>query len=60
MTTEYAKNIINMIITQLNLLLSLVSDVLDMKMIEAQQFQQKFETFSPKSVFELIVAMFQI
>ena len=58
MTTEYSKGIVIMIITQLKLLLSLVSDVLDMKMIEARQFQEKLEKFCPKSVFELTVAMF--
>ena len=38
MVTTKAKNLISMITTQLNLLLCLVNDVLDIKLIEAQQF----------------------
>lgn len=48
-----------MIISQLNLLLSLVNDVLDLKMIKLDKYDPKLETFSPTETFDFIVAMFQ-
>ena len=39
--------VLTLIITQLNLLLSLVNDVLDIKLIESGKFVPKFETFNP-------------
>ena len=50
---------INLVVSQLNLLLCLVNDVLDIKMIQSQKFQPKVEKFNPvKDVLEFIVAMF--
>ena len=54
-----AKSIILIIISQLNLLLCLVNDVLDIKMINQGQYQPKIQTFSPEGVFKFIKDMFQ-
>ena len=52
-------SLINLIVSQLNLLLCLVNDVLDIKMIQSQKFEPKVEKFNPvKDVLEFIVAMF--
>ena len=50
---------LTLIINQLNLLLCLVNDVLDMKLIEQGKFDPKLEKFSPKSVLDFIVSMFE-
>ena len=56
---EDAMSLINLVVSQLNLLLCLVNDVLDIKMIQSQKFQTKVEKFNPvKDVLEFIVAMF--
>ena len=41
------------------MLLSLVNDVLDLKMIEQDKYAPKLERFKPKETLEFIVAMFQ-
>lgn len=51
-------NMLLLIISQLNLLLCLVNDVLDIKMIEQEQYQSKMEPFEPKKTLDFIVAMF--
>ena len=48
-----------MIIAQLNLLLCLVNDVLDIKLIQEGKFKPKLEKFEPKKLLDFIVAMFQ-
>ena len=40
-------DILDLVIGQLNLLLCLVNDVLDLKMIEGGNFENKTEKFSP-------------
>lgn len=55
---ETARRMIMLIMSQLNLLLSLVNDVLDIKMIEQGKFNARTESFSIKSVLNFIVAMF--
>ena len=47
-----------LIISQLNLLLCLVNDVLDIKMIEQGQFKTKTEAFCIKNILSFTVAMF--
>ena len=41
------------------MLLSLVNDILDLKMIEQDKYDQKFESFDPTKTLEFIVAMFE-
>jgi len=53
------KKIVDLIISQLNLLLSLVNGVLDMKLIESGQFESKLEFFDPKQILIFIKAMFE-
>ena len=54
-----ATHIINLIISQLNLLLSQVNDVLDIKLIEEGVFEPKIEQFNPLQVLDFIKMMFQ-
>ena len=42
----------------MNLLLSLVNDVLDIKMIKHDKFEAKSETFNPMNLLDFIIAMF--
>mmetsp|Transcript_18499 Transcript_18499/g.24825 ORF Transcript_18499/g.24825 Transcript_18499/m.24825 type:complete len:111 (+) Transcript_18499:516-848(+) len=49
---------LELIISQLNLLLCLVQDVLDIKTIESKKFERKFMAFEPTPTLEFIVAMF--
>ena len=56
---EDALSLINLVVSQLNLLLCLVNDVLDIKMIQSQKFEPKNDRFNPvKDVLQFIVAMF--
>lgn len=50
---------LNLIIAQLNLLLCLVENVLDLKLIERGEFQQKNQNFDPMEVLSFICAMFR-
>ena len=50
--------ILMLIVPQLNLLLCLVNDVLDMKLIQQGYFEPKMERFEPRKIFEFIIAMF--
>ena len=56
---QQVNDLISLVINQLNLLLCLVNDVLDLKMIEGGAYIAKAEEFSPKNIFDFIVAMFQ-
>ena len=53
-----ATRVLELVINQLNLLLCLVNDVLDMKMIEQDKYEPKQERFSPQSILKFIVNMF--
>ena len=53
------ENVLQLIVTQLNLLLCLVNDVLDIKLIEEGKFQKKMERFEPQKLLDFIVAMFE-
>ena len=50
--------VITLITTQLNLLLCLVNDVLDIKLIESGKFESKMERFSPLKILKFITDMF--
>ena len=47
-----------LVIQQINLLLCLVNDVLDLKLIEADKFISKETIFSPADTFTFILNMF--
>ena len=49
---------LQLIISQLNLLLCLVNDVLDIKLIETGKFEQKMVEFSPLETLEFLKEMF--
>ena len=51
-------SVIQLIVSQLNLLLCLVNDVLDMKLIQEGVFKPKFERFQLQKTLDFIVAMF--
>ena len=46
------------LISQINLLLCLVNDILDLKMIDQQRFVTRNELFSPTATFEFIISVF--
>ena len=50
--------LINLIISQLTLLLCLVNDVMDMKLIERGEYEQKKSPFKIKTITDFICAMF--
>ena len=56
--TTKAMHFIKIIITQINLLLCLVNDILDLKLIEENKFVPKNEVFSPRETFNFITNMF--
>ena len=45
-------------IAQINMLVCLVNDILDRKLIEMGSFSKKLEEFNPKQIFNFIVQMF--
>ncbi len=49
---------LQLIISQLNLLLCLVNDVLDIKLIESGKFEPKIQEFSPLETLQFIHDMF--
>ncbi len=48
-------DILVLVINQLNLLLNLVNDLLDMKMLREGKFVNKVEKFSPHEVLDFVV-----
>ena len=57
--SESARRIVLIIISQVNLLISLVNDMLDLKLIEEKKFVPKQQSFRPRETFEFIHAMFE-
>ena len=49
---------LQLVVAQLNLLLSLVHDVLDLKIIESGKFVRNSSLFNPVKTFDFIIAMF--
>lgn len=47
-----------LVVQQINLLLCLVNDVLDMKLIESNRFDLKEDVFSTAEVFSFVLNMF--
>jgi len=56
--SKSGKKLMKLIIMQINLLLCLVNEILDFKLIEENKFVKKQEIFSPQSTFEFITRMF--
>ena len=52
------REIVMTIISQLNLLLCLINDVLDLKMIEQGVFVARRQVFSPKETFDFILNIY--
>ena len=50
---------LNLVVSQLNLLLCLVNDVLDLKLIKMEKFEKKIESFKPTDTLDFIKAMFR-
>ena len=53
-----AKETIWLVISQINLLLCLVNDQLDMRLMDLNQFEIKIERFAPAETFNFILNMF--
>ena len=49
-----------MIMTQTNLLLCLVNDTIDLKLIEQGRFINQLEKFQPREVFQFILNTFKV
>ena len=56
---ESTVQMLNLIVSQLNLLLCLVNDVLDLKLIKMDKYENKIEGFKPHDTLEFIKAMFR-
>ena len=56
--TESATNTIWLVISQINLLLCLINDSLDMRLIEQGKFRERKELFSPTATLQFIENMF--
>ena len=57
--SEQVCNIVKLVIAQVNILLALVNDVLDLKLIEENQFEPNLQIFNPKETFEFLKNMFK-
>ena len=51
-------HIVKMIISQINLLVCLVNDILDFKNIEENKYTKKMEIFQPLKTFDFVANMF--
>ena len=56
---ESTVQMLNLIVSQLNLLLCLVNDVLDLKLIKMDKYESKVDSFKPLDTLEFIKAMFR-
>ena len=57
-TSGMAKETIGLVISQINLLLCLVNDQMDLRMIDLNQFEIKNQRFAPAETFNFILNMF--
>ena len=55
---EFVREKILLVIARINLLLCLVTDILDMKQIEQGKFISQKEEFSPRDVFNFVLSIF--
>ena len=56
--SENTRSTLWLVISSINVLLSLVNDQLDLKMIEKGKFMPKLENFEPEKTFQFIINMF--
>ena len=56
--SETNRQILWLVISQINLVLSLVNDTLDLSLIETGKFFPKIQSFSPTETFKFIIRMF--
>ena len=56
--SQSGQKLVKLVTMQINLLLCLVNDILDIKLIEENKFVQKMEIFSPQATFEFICNVF--
>ena len=57
---EACKRLVLLLISQMNLLLCLVNDMLDLKMIEMGEFVSRREPFKVGKTFQFILDIFQL
>ena len=53
------KNLVQIVIMQINLLLSVLNDSLDLAALQESKFEKKKESFSPHQVIDFVVRLFQ-
>ena len=58
MLDEVQKQIVDIVIQQINLLVCLVNDLLDMKLIEQGSFEKKRVVFDPLNTFNFVRSIF--
>ena len=54
-----AVELIVIIISQINLVISSVNSMLDLRLIEKNEFAEKLETFAPRDTFNFLMKMFE-
>jgi signal transduction histidine kinase len=57
-TDEKLRKLIMTVISQINLLLHLVNDILDIKMIDQNKFIRKYEEFDPAETLKFVKKIF--
>ena len=55
---ENHRQMIRMVIAQINLLICLVNDILDLKMLDQNKFEAKITEFSPNETFKFVLNIF--
>ena len=55
---ESHRQIIRMVISQINLLICLVNDILDLKMLDQNKFEAKITEFNPNETFKFVMNIF--
>lgn len=48
-----------MMVSQINLLICLVNDILDFKLMQQDKFQKRVQTFNPTDTFKFIMDIFE-
>ena len=55
---ENQRQIIRIVISQINLLICLVNDILDLKMLDQNKFEPKVTEFNPNETFKFVMNIF--
>ena len=56
---DSARQVILLVISQINLLLCLVNDILDLKMIQQNRFVTRLQEFNPLETFKFVIDIFR-